>query len=194
MNVEYEATFSKIDKGTIRRSLEDAGAELIENEFLQKRAVFLFPKGHEDSASWIRVRDEKDRITMSVKTVDGKKIDNQKEMQIEVSGFDQAVAFLELLGCKKKAYQETKRELWTLDGVEISIDEWPFLEPFLEIEGESEEEVKKVSEKLGLDYSKALFCSVDTLYSEKYHISKDTINNKTPLIVFEGDNPFIKNE
>jgi hypothetical protein len=31
------------------------------------------------------------------------------------------------------------------------IDEWPFLEPFIEVEGGSELGVRQVSEKLGFD-------------------------------------------
>jgi len=83
------------------------------------------------------------------------------------------------------------RELWELDGVDITIDEWPFLEPFVEIKGQSVEQVMKVSEKIDFDYNQAKFCSVDTLYSEKYGISIDKINMETPQILFEMDNSFI---
>lgn len=95
-----------------------------------------------------------------------------------------------MLGCKKKAYQETKREIWAIDKVDIMMDEWPFLKPFVEIEGYNEESVKAVAQKLGFDYSDARFCSVDTIYAEKYNISKYQINNKTPKIVFDMENPF----
>jgi len=83
--------------------------------------------------------------------------------------------------------------LWKIiDGLEITIDEWPFLEPFVEIEGDSEESVKNVAEKLGFNYKDALFCSIDTLYSKKYNLSENVINNRTPKIVFDMKNPFIK--
>ena len=77
------------------------------------------------------------------------------------------------------------------EGDKITIDEWPFLEPCVEVEGKSEEEVKKVSEKIGFDYGKALFCCVTTLYNIKYGTPEEIINNHTPEIVFEGKNPFI---
>ena len=149
------------------------------------------PKGHEIKGGWLRVRDEGDKITMSLKVVDGASIENQKETQLVVDNFDSAVSLLESIGCENKAYQETKRELWEVDGVEVTIDEWPFLEPFVEIEGKSEEDVKGVSEKLGFDYSQAKFGAVDTLYAERYGITEDQINNHTPKILFEGKNPFI---
>ncbi|HPT08587.1 MAG TPA: CYTH domain-containing protein [bacterium] len=191
MNIEYEATFTNINKDDIRRRLLSVGAVLIKKEFFQKRIVFDLPLSCEIKGAWLRVRDEGDRITMSLKIVDGQKISDQKEIQLVVDNFQQAVDFLTNIGCKKKAYQESKRELWILDEVEITIDEWPFLESFVEVEGNSEEQVKIVSEKIGFDYTTAKFCSVDTLYSEKYGLDIDIINKKTPNILFEMDNPFL---
>src|SRR3989344_4356730 len=153
MYTEFEATFTNVRKEDIRAKLTRAGAKLIKKEFLQKRTVFNLPKGHEINGGWLRVRDEGDKITMSLKIVDGNKIENQKEIQLLVDSFNEAVKLLETVGAAKKAYQESKRELWKLDNIEITIDEWPFLEPFIEIEGHSEYEVKNVAAKLGFDYS-----------------------------------------
>ncbi len=191
MYTEFEATFTNIEKSKARELLKKANAKLIRPEFMQKRAVFNLPKGHEIKGGWLRVRDEGDKITMSLKIIDGTKIEDQKEIQLKVDDFSEAVTLLTTIGCEKKAFQETKRELWELDNTEVTIDEWPFLEPFIEIEGKSENDVKNASEKLGLDYSKAKFCAVDELYSEKYGITEDRINNHTPEILFGGKNPFI---
>jgi len=190
MYTEFEATFTSISKQEIREKLIAIGARLEHEEYLQKRIVFNLPKGHEIDGGWLRVRDEVDKITMSLKVVKEGKIEDQKEIQLNIDSFDNAVSLLETIGCENKAYQETKRELWKVDDVEVTIDEWPFLEPFVEIEGKSEEEVKSVSEKLDFDYSKAKFCAVDTLYSEKYGITEDQVNNHTPKILFGEENPF----
>jgi len=193
MQIEYEATYTNVDKDEVRKRLKKAGAEIVKPEVFQKRVVFHFPEGHAKQGAWARVRDEGDKITMSIKqTVDGGKIDEQFETCFNVSDFDEAVKFLEFLGCRQKAYQETKRELWTLDEVEITIDEWPFLEPFVEVEGRSEKSVKEASGKLGFDYRTAYFGPVGGIYSKKYGISTDIINNQTPKIVFNGKNPFLK--
>lgn len=191
MDIEYEATFLNVNKDNLRKKLKVIGATLVKSEFLQKRVVFFLPKGHEVKGGWVRVRDESDKITMSFKVVDGNTIQDQKETCLVVDNFQTAEQFLVGIGCVKKSYQENKREKWLLEGVEITIDEWPFLEPFTEIEGKSEEEVKKISEKLGFDYSKAVFGSLDVIVSRKYSISEDDINNHTPLIIFEGENPYL---
>lgn len=191
METEYEATFPNVDKEYIRKILKNVGAKLVKPEFMQKRSVFLLPSGHEIKGGWLRVRDEADKITMSLKVVNGTRITDQKELCLKIDNFKDAEELLERIGCKKKAYQESKRELWTMLGVEVTIDEWPFLEPYIEIEGKSESDVKKAAKRLGFDYKDALFCSVDTLYKMRYGITEDLINNKIPRIVFSGRNPFI---
>jgi adenylate cyclase class 2 len=149
MQIEYEATFYPVDKDEIRARLKEAQAKLLKAEFLQKRYVFSLPRGNEIPGGWLRVRDEGDKITMSLKVVNGEKIEDQKEICLQVDNFEQALSLLETIGCDKKAYQETKRELWNIDGVDICLDEWPWLEPFIEIEGQSEDEVKRVSDVIG---------------------------------------------
>ncbi|MFH0856320.1 MAG: CYTH domain-containing protein, partial [bacterium] len=141
--------------------------------------------------SWLRVRDEGDKITMSLKKFDGPSIEKQQEICLVIDNFDKGIGFLTAIGFKQKSYQETKRELWVLDGVEITIDEWPYLEPFVEVEAETEEGVKDTCKKIGLNYNNALFCPITILYSMKYNISADIIN-KIPKITFLDPNPFNK--
>jgi adenylate cyclase class 2 len=191
MQIEYEATFYPIEKDDIRSRLKQASAELVRPEFMQKRMNFNLPEGHDIQGAWIRVRDEGDKITLTLKIVDGNKIENQKEIITEVKDYDATRQFLEKIGCTPKAFQETKRELWRLGEVEIMIDEWPWLKPFVEIEGKSEAEVRKTSELLGFKYDDAYFCAVDTLYAKEYGISKDEINH-TQNVSFAEANPFKK--
>ena len=73
----------------------------------------------------------------------------------------------------------------------MCIDGWPFLEPFVEIEGLSEQAVKEIAQKLGFERAEAKFCAVGTLYAGKYGIPENKINNQTPKIVFEMKNPFV---
>lgn len=191
MKIEYEATFANINKDEIRERLKNVVAILERPEYLQKRIPFHLPKEKRSKHSWLRVRDEGGDITLSLKTVDGDKIENQKELFLRIDDFNTAVELLKLIGCEPKSYQETKRELWKLDNTEITIDEWPFLEPFVEIEGSSKEEVKHVAAKLGFNWNDALFCAVGKLYEMKYGIPEDQIN-VAEKIVFGMENPFIK--
>lgn len=78
-----------------------------------------------------------------------------------------------------------------MEGVEITIDEWPFLEPFVELEGKSENEVKMVSEKLGFNWTEAVFGSTHLLTSKKYGIPENVLNDEIPRIVFNMENPYL---
>ena len=43
MEIEYEATFTNINKGEMKKMLKKVGAKLIKSEFLMKRVVFFPP-------------------------------------------------------------------------------------------------------------------------------------------------------
>lgn len=190
MKIEYEATFANISKDEIRERLKKADAVLVRPEFLQKRYSLDPPDASNRKRGWIRVRDEGDKITVSHKTDHGEGIEKVTEHTINVDDFEGSKILLESIGCRTKSYQETKREVWNLDEVEICIDEWPYLEPFVEIEAENESLVRETSKKLGFDYKKAVFGPVSVLYSKKYNVPERIINKEMPKITFEGKNPF----
>ncbi|MBT5338709.1 CYTH domain-containing protein [Candidatus Falkowbacteria bacterium] len=189
MKIEFEATFADINISEVREKLKELGAKLIRPEALMRRVNFYPPI--DDDTGWMRVRDEGDRITLSYKRFLGYKegsdqMDNQQEIFLEINDFDQGVQLLEVCGARKKSYQETKREDWKYKGLEISIDTWPGLEPFVELEGSDEKTVKQVAEELGFDYSEAIFGPVGLIYEKKLGIPPQVINNETPEITFES--------
>jgi len=191
MDIEWEAKFINVDKDEVRERLRNSGAVLVKHEQLYRRAVFLLPSGHEIQGGWVRVRDEGDKITMSLKVVTNGSVELQKEVQLVVDNYDNARLLLTEIGCVEKAYQESNRELWKIGDVEITIDEWPYLEPYVEIEGKSEDAIKAVSSQLGFDYGKALFGAVDQVISLRYGIPESAINNEISRIVFGEPNPYL---
>ena len=80
------------------------------------------------------------------------------------------------IGLQERNYQENKRHQFLLNGVEVDIDCWPLIPAYLEIEGESEEEIKKVASLLELNYSKAITMDVTDIYNKIYNI--DILNIK----------------
>ena len=128
---------------------------------------------------------------MAVKWQEGDEshMQTQREYELVVDNYDVAVQFLTRLGCVQKSYQERYREIWELSDVHIMLDEWPFLEPFIEIEGKSEQSVKDIVQKLGLNYEDALFTGVAVQYAQKYGLSREQVNNATPRLTFDK-NPF----
>ncbi len=188
MDIEFEATFIDQNINELRKKLKQLNAKLVKPEVLMRRAVFS-PRQNM-IGGWMRVRDEGDKITMSIKQITGEKIDEQKETELVIQSYDKGIQFLMAIGAKKKSYQETKRESWEYNGTKIEIDTWPGLDPFIEIEGSSESIVKQVAEELCLDFSTAIFGAVDVIYKKKLGIPFEVINDKTPEITFE--NPPVK--
>jgi adenylate cyclase class 2 len=181
MQTEIEAKFLDIDTEKIRESLKALGATLVHPEVPMRRKVFDHPTNKQ--SDWLRVRDEGDKITMSYKQVVDRTLHGTKEISIEVSNFDDARAILIAAQLAERSYQETRRERWLLDGVEVTIDTWPWIPTFIEIEGPSEEAVKSVAGKLGFDWAQALYGSVEPAYQKYYDVTQKEIDG-WPEIVF----------
>jgi adenylate cyclase class 2 len=77
---------------------------------------------------------------------------------------------------KQKAYQVTKRESWLLDDVEVEIDTWPWIPQYVELEGKSEESIKDVVSKLGLEWKNALHGSVEIAYQAYFDVTEDEVD------------------
>ena len=143
MQTEIEAKFTDINVELLRGKLEELGAKLVHPERIMRRRNYDFLDGKlESTSAWVRVRDEGNKITMSYKQNKDDSLHGTVEVNISVDDFDATHDFLEALGVIQKSYQETKRECWLMDEVEITIDTWPWIPSFVELEGPSEEAVK----------------------------------------------------
>ena len=191
MNIEYEITFPNIKREEVYEKLKLIGAEQIRTEFYQKRINFDLAKLTQ-KREWIRLRTDGLKNTLAYKSLNpAEGIVGQKELEIEVSSFEDTKELMILAGAHLKNQQENKREIWKYKDVEIMIDEWPFLEPFLDIEGKNEVAVKNIVTKLGLSWSDGIFENVTYLYMKKYKIGQQKINNETPILIFDMENPFL---
>jgi adenylate cyclase class 2 len=192
MNTEIEAKFVDIDLNTTRAKLRELGAEL-EQPLRMMRRVVVHTQGMTANNAFLRVRDEGHRTTMTYKQFDSDSVDGAKEYEVEVSNFDEAIKILSASGLQYDTYQESKRENWRLGDVEIMLDEWPWLNPYIEIEGQSEQAIKNVATKLGFEWSNAVFGGVANVYKKQYsHIGEEgnrIINQEWPIIKFNDPKP-----
>ncbi len=127
---------------------------------------------------------------MTVKEVRGSGIADTYEIELIVNDFDAAAAFFEACDIPAKAFQENMREAWVRDEVEVTIDTWPGLNPFVEIEGANEKIVREISNELGFNFERAVFGSIDLVYEKEIGIPAETII-RLPEIIFS--NPPKKN-
>lgn len=169
MKTEIEAKFLSVDVASIQNKLSSIGAECKMPIRLMRRAIFNDTEGKMKAAdAYVRVRDEGHKVTLTYKKFEANSVDGAKEIEVTVSDFDDTVAILEVIGLKIKSIQESKRETWQIDDVEIVIDEWPWLNPYIEIEGSSEEAITAVATKLNLPWSEAVFGDVNAAYRAQY--------------------------
>ena len=145
MQTEIEAKFLDVEPDQLRKQLVHYRAKLINPERLMKRKTFDFKDRRlQRLKGWIRVRDEGDKVTLSYKQLNNRSIQGTKEVSAVVADFNDTCNFLYSIGIEQKSYQETKRESWVLDDVEIEIDHWPWIPPCVELEGKSEESVSSL--------------------------------------------------
>ncbi len=177
MKPEIEAKFLNVDFNHVRAKLHELGAECMQPMRLMRRKNFDYADARlEVIGGWIRVRDEGDKVTLAYKQLDSRDIDGTKEVSVEVSDFDDTVALLKAAGLKQASYQETRRESWVLDGAQIELDEWPWVQPFIEIEAADVETLYAVAEKLGFDKAEALHGSVEIIYVREYDVTESEVD------------------
>ena len=185
MKTEIEVKFLDVSFDDVRIKLKELGAVCEQPMRIMRRVAIHNDFMRTGKDSFLRVRDEGYRVTMTYKQFDDLSVDGAKEIEVEVSSFEDTVAILEQAGLQQHTAQETKRENWRLGTVEIMLDEWPWLKPYIEIEGESEEELKNLAEKLGFNWKEAVFGDVMAAYRVEYpHLTlKDTVA-MVPVVKF----------
>jgi adenylate cyclase, class 2 len=184
MHTEIEAKFLRTDHDHIRTKLKKMSATLEQPMRLMRRKNYDFADGRlQAEGAWVRARDEGDKITVSFKQLQDRGLHGTKEINLTVDSFEQADAFLQAVGLRAKTYQETKRESWRLGTTEIELDIWPWARPYIEIEGQSESDIRRVAKDLGLEWANAVHGSVEIVYRGEYEVADEEINT-IPVITF----------
>lgn len=171
MKTEYEIRILEVDKEEMIAKLETLGAKRI-GEYNQKRYVYDLKPA--ENGKWIRLRTNGKNTTLTYKDIVSNTIDGTKEIEIEVDDFETTNELLERIGFKNKGYQENTRIQYLLNEVEIDIDLWPMIPPYMEIEGKSEKEVLDTIELMGIDKSKFTTLNCSEIY-KSYGIDIDKI-------------------
>ena len=185
MQPEIEAKFLDVDQEYIRGKLLKLGAELQQPVRLMRRTLFDYPDRRLQNANWgrLRVRDEGDKVTVAFK--DGGEEGYSNELETTVGSYDKMVELFKVVGLEAIVFQESKRETWHFQHVEIVLDEWPYLRPYIEVEAATEGAVRDCVEKLGLKWQDSMRGNVDTAYRHQYPgMTADETINAMPELRF----------
>lgn len=195
MKTEYEVKFYPIDKTTFRKVLRECNATLTKPEFKRKRKSIDIPNIDlpENVFKWIQVREDDGVPKITLKELNkSKKIESVKELEFTIEDYEKGLDFFNEIGFTKGISTESRREIWKIKDVEITIDEWPGLKPFIEIEADSEKEVLEIVERLGLDFNEAIYGTVGQLYYKFLGVSMRDIIESTDKLYFSNAEEVLK--
>jgi adenylate cyclase class 2 len=168
MKVETEVKFLDVNFDELRERLKVAGA-VCEQPMRLMRRVIIEPPELAAKDAFVRIRDEGDKVTLTYKQFhDREAISGVEEVEVVVSDFDDTVEIFKQAGMVHKSFQETRRETWQLGDVEVVLDEWPWLDPYIEIEGPNEKEVQRAADLLGFSWQHAVIGPTTAAYQVQY--------------------------
>lgn len=193
MQTEIEVKFLAVDHDAIRQKLRAVHATLEHPMRLMRRSIMDFPDkrlGHSTDDAFLRIRDEGDRITATYKQFAPERaIDSAKEIEVVTDDYETTIRLFEKLGLQVLSVQESKRETWRLGECEVVLDEWPWIKPYLEIEGPSQPALKKVAAALGLDWANVVTGSVTAAYRGEFDIPHHMAIGANPRVAFDEPLP-----
>lgn len=133
------------------------------------RIVDVMKKAEENFSKWVRLRQTGDITTITIKRIVNSKgeyaLDAVDELEFEVPSIDDGKQFLEDLGFFFARHQIKMRIAYDYKNTEIVIDKWPLLNPYIEIEGPTEDDIKDTIEMLGFSQEDSIVINTDDVYA-----------------------------
>lgn len=170
-NREIEVRFLEIKKDALIQKLRGLGAFDHGEDFLEE--IIFYDKElawQREKKKVVKIRKTKDGIFLSFKHKDTDSHLDIKEIELKIDDIEKGKSFLEEIGLVAYRRQEKKRHKLFLDEVTVDIDTWPSVPTYVEFEGQSEEKIKAVAEKLAFDWSTVVLESPLFIIENRYRI------------------------
>jgi adenylate cyclase, class 2 len=166
-NQETEAKFYLAHRHRMIARLDELTARLVQPRVLETNLRFDLPDGSLTSTGRVlRLRqDTQARLTYKGAGQNKSGILDRQEIEFIVEDNQKARQFLEALGYRKSIYYEKYRATYELDDALIMLDELPYGN-FLEIEGETVEQIQALATQFQLNWSAAIPSSYTSLFDE----------------------------
>lgn len=182
---EIEARFLNISSKDIRTKLKEIGAKRIHKPILFER--YTFDLINPNIKGYGRIRSEGNNVTATVKIYDNtSKYPIEHELNLN-NTLEEAKIFIISLGFTIKSYQQTIREKWSINNCkELVIDTIPGLPTYIEIECDTEKDIKYIAKKLELNYDDATYGPYGKLFDKYYKIPEKEFNEKISSLTFNN--------
>ena len=170
-NREIEVRFLDIDKNALIEKLHSESAQDLGEDMLYE--IIFYDKNldwQRRVKKFVRVRKTRGKVFMTFKDQQQTTATGVKEIEFEVENLNKAKDFLEAIDLVAFREQEKRRHTFMLDGVTVDIDTWPSVPTYVEFEGPDEESLKRVSKRLGFNWSNAIFELPRYIIEKRYGI------------------------
>ncbi len=182
-STEIEAKFPVSGLTGLDLTLQDLGARLLAPRYLERNWQFDTPEGElSRSGRVLRVR-EGGGGSMTYKEKTGQRL-TRREIEFNISSSAKAAELLEALGYRVILVYEKYRQVYSLDNVEVMLDEVP-LGSFVEIEGPGETAIMRAADRLGLAREAGIDLSYMAIFEQLRRAAGLEIPNLT-FSDFEG--------
>ncbi len=148
---EIEVKILEIDKEKITKRIIDLGGKKTAERMIIADFYDFPDKRLRKKHEFIRIRrsGDENEIVYKCRKDDNDEFKIYDETETNVDDAETMKKILELSGVEAFRHTEKKRTSFVIDDVKIEIDEYPGIPPLLEVEGPTEESVKRTVEMLG---------------------------------------------
>lgn len=164
-HLEIEVKFYLNDRDGYERRLRSIGANLVQPRTHELNYRFDLPdRSLSRENRVLRVRqDQNVIITYKDAALPDQAVSKRREIELEVNNFDDAKALLEALGYEVYVVYEKYRTVYTLNDLEITLDELPY-GVFTEIEGGNAHLIERTAVTLSLVWQHRILTSYLKLF------------------------------
>lgn len=171
---QQDSTFKAIGYKHLNDTLSIQDVDRLKDILSKAEVVRLVKQFGINPNKWVRLRETNGKTTITIKHIlneelqkeYGTKMQPVLETEMEVPSIESGNAILEQLGFSFRNYQEKKRITYVIDNTEVDIDSWPLIPPYLEVEGESDEQIDSIVRKLELSDKEIVSCNTAEIYKK----------------------------
>lgn len=168
---EIEVRFLEINREQLIARLLELKAEDLGDDLLEE--VIFYDKDlqwQKGNRKLVRIRKTKNGTFLTYKHQEFDTATGTEEIEFEIKDAQKAESLLERVGLVAFRHQQKKRRSFKFGRVLVDIDDWPRVPTYVELEGESEKDLKDAAAKLNLDWGKAVFENSRIVIEKYYHI------------------------
>jgi len=167
---EIECRFLEIDKDALIKKLRNLGATDKGEKTLDETIVYDPEFKWRDEQKFVRLRRAGDKTYLTYKDHSVHSVDGTIEVEFGVDNYEKAEMFLKKIGLVIFRRQQKIRHTFQLEKVTVDIDQWPKIPVYVELEGNSEKDLKAAASILGLRWENADFHGARWVIENKYNI------------------------